>query len=93
MTPKEKEVITQAFNMAFSVVAGDWRLPEPMNVAINRLQDAVFDLAAARGIKVQEGCSKEFLEYNQGYWRGVEESIRRNTERIKERTKGDRSDR
>ena len=44
MTPKEKEVITQAFNMAFSIVAGDWRLPEPMNVAINRLQDAVFDL-------------------------------------------------
>lgn len=77
MTDKEKAVIQWAFNLTDAIVAGDYRMPEPMNVAINSLQDAVFELATERGMhNPKEGCSKEFLEREEKFWHDVENSIK-----------------
>ena len=76
MTNSEENVIQWAFNFAHSVVAGDYKLPSPMCLAINNLQDAVHDLAAKRGITIEEGCSKEYLGFHRGYWEGVEDKLK-----------------
>lgn len=73
LTQKEQNVLTWAFNLAQSIVAGDYKLPKPMNYAINNLQDAVHDLAEARGITVEDGCSSDYLAFCRGYWDGVRE--------------------
>ena len=75
LTKNEKKVIAWAFNVAHSIVAGDYHLPQPMNYAINNLQDAVHELAHDRGISVKEGCSDEYLGFSEGYRRGVVEKI------------------
>lgn len=67
LTKNEQNVLTWAFNMAHSIVAGDYKLPKPMNYAINNLQDAVFDLAKERGVSIEDGCSKEYLGFHRGY--------------------------
>jgi hypothetical protein len=71
MTDKEKEVITWAFNLAHAVTAGESNLPKPMIYAINRLQDAVYELAKERNEHLAVGCSTEFLEFECKYWDGV----------------------
>lgn len=76
MTNMEAAVVQKAFNLAESVVAGDWNLPKPMNVAINELQDAVFELASARGLKsVSGGCSEEFLRMRDAYYEEMEHAL------------------
>ena len=75
LTETEENVIAWAFNLAKSIVAGDYHLPMPMNYAINHLQDAVHELARKRGITVEEGCTEEFLGYEQGYWDSVEKRL------------------
>jgi len=77
LTDKETKVIEWAFNFAHSIVAGDYHLPQPMNFTMNSLQDAVWDLAAKRGISIKDGCSKEYLGVYNGYMEGVLESIRK----------------
>lgn len=76
LTDKEKAVIQWAFNMAHSIVAGDYKLPKPMCYAINNLQDAVHDLAKERGVSIEDGCSKEYLGFHKGYWEGVEDKLK-----------------
>lgn len=76
LTNEEKKVIEWAFNLAHSVVAGDYKLPKPMNYAINNLQDAVFDLAKERGVSVESGCTKEYLDFYSGYQEAIDEMIR-----------------
>ena len=86
MTEKEKAVIEQAFNLAHSIVPGDYRLPRPMNVAINSLQDAVHDLASERSCSIADGCSKAFLGIEAEYWKEVEEKLKRSIAEKKART-------
>ena len=69
LTKEEREVIQRAFNLAHSVVPGDYKLPSPMCLAINGLQDAVHDLAKCRGTTVEEGCSQDYLGFNSDYGR------------------------
>ena len=76
LSDNEKNVITWAFNVAHSIVAGDYKLPKPMCYAINNLQDAVHDLAKERGVSIKDGCSKDYLGFNEGYWKGVEEHLK-----------------
>ena len=76
LTENEEQVIAWAFNLAHSVVAGDYKLPKPMNYAINNLQDAVFDLAKERGVSVESGCTKEYLDFYSGYQEAIDEMIR-----------------
>lgn len=76
MTDKEREVIEQAFNLAHSIVAGDYKLPRPMCVAINSLQDAVHELATERNCSVADGCSKVFLDIESEYWKELEEKLK-----------------
>ena len=76
LTNEEKKVIEWAFNLAHSVVAGDYKLPKPMNYAINNLQDAVNELAEKRGITIEDGCSQEYLGFHKGYWEGVEDKLK-----------------
>lgn len=76
LTDKEKAVIEWAFNLAHSIVAGDYKLPKPMNYAINNLQDAVHDLAKERGMSIKDGCSKEYLGFHEGYWSALEENLK-----------------
>ena len=76
LTDKEKAVIQWAFNMAHSIVAGDYKLPKPMCYAMNNLQDAVHDLANERGVSIKDGCSKEYLGFHDGYWSALEESLK-----------------
>ena len=76
LTDKEKAVIEWAFNLAHSIVAGDYKLPKPMNYAINNLQDAVFDLAKERGVSVESGCTKEYLDFYSEYQESIDEMIR-----------------
>lgn len=76
MTRMEATVIQKAFNLAESVVAGDWNLPKPMNVAINELQDAVHELASARGLKsLSDGCSEEFIKMRDAYYEEMEHAL------------------
>lgn len=77
MTDKEKKVVEWAFNLAHAIVSGDYRLPKPMNIAINSLQDAVWDLVKERGWQSpKDGCSHEFLEEEKKYWQEVEEKVK-----------------
>lgn len=76
LTENEQNVLTWAFNMAHSIVAGDYKLPKPMCYAINRLQDAVHDLAKERGVSIKDCCSKEYLGFHDGYWSALEESLK-----------------
>ena len=76
LTDKEVAVIQWAFNMAHSIVAGDYKLPKPMCYAMNNLQDAVHDLANERGVSIKDGCSKEYLGFHDGYWSALEEKLK-----------------
>ena len=77
MTDKEKKVIEQAFNLTHAVVSGDYKLPRPMCVAINSLQDAVHDLASERSCSIADGCSKVFLDIESEYWKELEEKLKK----------------
>ena len=79
LTDKEEAVIQWAFNLAHSIVAGDYHLPKPMNYALNNLQDAVFDLAKERGVSIKGGCSSEYLGFSEGYRQAVEEQLKMGT--------------
>ena len=74
LTENERNVLTWAFNVAHSIVAGDYKLPKPMCYAMNNLQDAVHDLANERGVSIKDGCSKEYLGFHDGYWSALEEN-------------------
>lgn len=77
MTKAEENVIQWACNLAEAVVAGDYHLPKPMNIAINNLQDATWDLAKERGWKTPvDGCSQNFLEMQKAYCADVENKIK-----------------
>ena len=76
LTQNEQNVLTWAFNLAHSIMAGDYKLPKPMCYAINNLQDAVHDLAEARGVSIEDGCSKEYLGFHKGYWEAVEDKLK-----------------
>lgn len=77
MTKAEEEVVQWACNLAEAIVAGTYSLPAPMNIAVNSLQDAVWDLVKERGWKSPEdGCSHEFLKYEKKYWHEVENKLR-----------------
>ena len=77
MTKAEENVIMWACNLAEAVVAGDYHLPKPMNIAINSLQDATWDLAKERGWTTPvDGCSLDFLEMQKTYWEEVENKLR-----------------
>ena len=76
LTENEKLVIQWAFNMVHSIVAGDYHMPRPMCYAINNLQDAVWKLARERHINVKDGCSKDYLGFQDGYWKGLEDQIK-----------------
>lgn len=75
MTRNEKNVITWAFNLAHAVTAGESNMPRPMIYSINKLQDAVHELAEERGISVADGCSRKFLEYDKKFWEDVKAKI------------------
>ena len=75
LTENEMDVIAWAFNFAHSIVAGDYHLPNPMNYALNNLQDAVFQLALERGISIEDGCTGEYLGFHKDYWDGVKERL------------------
>ena len=47
-----------------------------MNVAINNLQDAVWDLANERGISVEDGCTAEFGKFKDEFWKGMKEKLK-----------------
>ena len=79
LTENEEQVIAWAFNLVHSIVAGDYKLPKPMNYAINNLQDAVFDLAKERGVSVESGCTKEYLGFYNEHLETMNEMIRRLT--------------
>lgn len=76
LTDKEAKVIEWAFNFTHSIVAGDYHLPGPMNYTMNNLQDAVWDLSKERGISIDEGCSKEYMGFHDGYWDSIKDSLR-----------------
>jgi len=81
MTEKEENVVQWAFNLAASVVAGDYNLPRPMTLAINGLQDAVWELAREHKMSdVRAGCSKEFLAETDAYWDEVQEMLTKRAE-------------
>ena len=76
LTENEQNVLTWAFNLTHSIVAGDYKLPKPMCYALNRLQDVVYDLADERGISIKEGCSKDYLSFHDGYWSALDENLK-----------------
>ena len=75
LTENEQNVITWAFNLVHSIVAGDYHLPKPMCYAMNNLQDAVWELAKDRHVSIADGCSKDYLGFNEGYQVGVKEKL------------------
>ena len=75
LTDNEQNVLTWAFNLVHSTVAGATSCPQPMCYAINGLQDAVHDLAKERGVSIKDLCSKEYLAFNEDYWAAVEEKF------------------
>lgn len=78
MTKAEEDVIQWACNLTKAVVAGDYKLPRPMNIAINSLQDAVNVLADERGWRtISEGCDKTFLAREKEYWDEIESKLRK----------------
>lgn len=76
LTDAEEDVIRWAFNLAYSTVAGDWRLPMPMWCAVNSMQDAVHELARERKMSLKAGCSEEFLGYYDKHYADLEKKIR-----------------
>jgi hypothetical protein len=77
MTKNEEEVIQWACHLAEAIVAGSYGLPRPLNIAVNTLQDKVWDLAKERGWKSpKDGCSPEFLEEEKKYWQEVEDKLK-----------------
>jgi len=86
MTDKEREVIEWAFNLAHSIVPGNYGVPKPMCVAINSLQDAVHDLARERSCSIADGCSKVFLDIESEYWKELEEKLKKSIAEKKART-------
>ena len=76
LTENEQNVLTWAFNLVYSTVAGGYKLPQPMCYAINGLQGAVQDLAKERGVSIKDICSKEYLGFHEGYWAAVEENLK-----------------
>ena len=76
MTKNEENVIQWAFNLTVAIVAGDYHLPSPMSRAINEVQDAVWDLAKERGITIDDGCSEEFKEFKDKFWKDVIEKLK-----------------
>lgn len=77
MTKAEENVVQWACQLAEAIVAGTYGLPKPMNIAINSLQDAVWDLVKERGWQsLEDGCSHEFLEEEKKYWQEVEDKLR-----------------
>lgn len=78
MTKAEENVVQWACNLAEAVVAGDYKLPKPMNIAINGLQDAAWDLANERGwTSPKDGCSEEFLMRKSVYDSDIEECLKK----------------
>ena len=75
LTENEQNVLTWAFNLAHSIVAGDYKLPKPMCYAINNLQDAVHNLANERGVSIKDCCTKEYLAFHEGYWAAIGEKL------------------
>lgn len=77
MTKAEENVVQWACQLAEAIVAGTYGLPKPMNIAVNSLQDAVWDLVKERGWRSpKDGCSYEFLEEEKKYWQEVEDKIK-----------------
>lgn len=79
LTENEKNVIDWAFNFTHSIVAGDYNLPKPMCYAMNNLQDAVWELSKDRHVSIENGCTKDYLAFNKGYWDGVKERLEKET--------------
>ena len=68
MTKAEENVVQQAYHLVEAIVAGTYGLPRPMNITVNSLQDAVWDLVKERGWQSpKDGCSYEFLEEKKKY--------------------------
>ena len=81
MTKAEENVVQWACQLAEAIVGGTYHLPRPMNIAINSLQDAAWDLAKERSWQSpKDGCSAEFLEEEKKYWQEVEDKLRRKAE-------------
>lgn len=77
MTEAERDVIKWACNLTEAIVAGSYNLPEPMNIAINMLQDAVWKLSRARGWdSPKDGCGKDFLDEKEKYWKELNEKLK-----------------
>ena len=77
MTKAEENVVQWACNLVEAIVAGNYKLPKPMNIAINSLQDATWDLAKERGWTTPtDGCSQNFLEMQKTYREDVENKIK-----------------
>ena len=76
MTKSEEEVIQWAFNLADSIVAGVSNIPTPMVYAINKLQDAAWDVAKERGTTPSKLVSAEYKKVHDDYWADVERKIR-----------------
>jgi hypothetical protein len=77
MTKAEENVVQWACQLAEAIVAGTYGLPKPMNIAVNSLQDAVWDLVKERGWQSpKDGCSHEFLEEEKKYCQEVEDKIK-----------------
>lgn len=75
MTDKEKNVIQWAFNLTEAIVAGDYRLPRTVNVAINKLQDAAWELAGERGSTPEKLCSRDFRKELTEYRSSMEKRL------------------
>ena len=77
MTKAEENVVQWACQLAEAIVAGTYGLPRPMNIAVNSLQDAVWDLVKERGWQSpKDGCGHEFLEEEKKYWQEVEDKLK-----------------
>ena len=77
MTKAEENGVQWACQLAEAIVAGTYGLPRPMNIAVNSLQDAVWDLVKERGWQSpKDGCSREFLEEEKKYWQEVEDKLK-----------------
>ena len=75
MTKSEENVIQWAFNLADSIVAGVSSIPTPMVYAINKLQDAAWDVAMERGTTPSKLVSEEYKEVHDEYWADVERKV------------------
>ena len=76
MTKNEEEVVQWAFNVADSIVAGISNLPTPMVYAINKLQDAAWEVAKERGTTPSSLVSADYKKVHDDYWTNLEREIR-----------------